>query len=140
MRPARRALLVQHRNVAVIHPETTMPKTLKSTRTRRPKAIPPSKRAAPAKTTKAKGAAQSPAKTAAAAPRPKSPKRSKQSQLIALLQSPAGATIEQMTRATGWQAHTVRGTISGSLRKRLGLKVICGGDAGARVYRIVAAP
>ena len=65
----------------------------------------------------------------------------KQSQLIGLLKSPAGATIDQMTQATGWQPHTVRGTISGALRKRLGLDVQCAApvDGGSRVYRIVAA-
>jgi len=64
--------------------------------------------------------------------------RSKQARLIALLGSAPGATIEQMTKLTGWQAHTVRGTISGVLRKRLGLNVSCAdGDAGTRVYRIV---
>ena len=36
-------------------------------------------------------------------------------------------------------AHTVRGTISGALRKRLGLTVVCAGDAGSRVYHMVAA-
>ena len=112
-----------------------MTKTLNNNRITKAKAAPAAKRAAPAKTTKAKPAGKSQAR-AAAAPKPTG---SKQSQLIALMKAPAGATIEQMTRATGWQAHTVRGTISGSLRKRLGLKVICGGDAGARVYRIIAA-
>jgi cell division septation protein DedD len=133
MRLARRALLVRHRNVAVIHQETTMTKTPKTSRTTKPRTRPPAKRAAPTKTTKAKPRAKRPAK---ADPKPTV---SKQSQLIALLQSPTGATIEQMTRATGWQAHTIRGTISGSLRKRLGLVVTCGGEAGAGVYRIIAA-
>ena len=70
-----------------------------------------------------------------------SPAASKQSRLITLLQTSTGATIEQMTRTTGWQAHTVRGTISGVLRKRLGLNVQCADavDGGARVYRIVRA-
>jgi len=63
----------------------------------------------------------------------------KQARLIALLGAAPGATIEQMMKLTGWKAHTVRGTISGVLRKRLGLQVVCGGDAGSRVYRIVAA-
>jgi hypothetical protein len=62
---------------------------------------------------------------------------SKQSRLIAMLASAPGATIEQMMQLTGWQAHSVRGAISGVLRKRLGLNVACvAGDAGT-VYRIV---
>jgi len=69
------------------------------------------------------------------------PVGSKQSQLLAMLRSPTGATIEQMTGATGWQAHSVRGVISGVLRKRLNLNVVCTPDpaGGARVYRVTAA-
>jgi hypothetical protein len=63
----------------------------------------------------------------------------KQARLISLLSVPSGATLEQMMRVTGWQAHTVRGAISGVLRKRLGLNVVCSGSAGSRSYRIVSA-
>lgn len=59
---------------------------------------------------------------------------SKQSQLIALLRTPAGATIHQLTQLTGWQPHSVRGVISGALRKRLKLNVTC----VEHVYRIEA--
>lgn len=64
---------------------------------------------------------------------------SKQTQLVTLLQSPAGGTIEQMTALTGWQAHSVRGVISRALRKRLGLNVVRSArtDGTASVYRIV---
>jgi hypothetical protein len=70
---------------------------------------------------------------------PLAAKSSKQSQLIALLRAPAGTSIDQMTGTTGWQPHTVRGVISGVLRKRLGLNVACSSpnDAGIRTYRIV---
>jgi hypothetical protein len=64
---------------------------------------------------------------------PAAPTGSKQSQLIEVLRSPAGGTIDQLTHLTGWQPHTVRGTISGTLRKRLKLNVTC----VAHVYRIV---
>ena len=60
---------------------------------------------------------------------------SKQAGLIAMLRTPAGASIDQIMIATGWQAHTVRGTISGVLRKRLGLNVICEPTAGSGVRR-----
>ncbi|MEO7854261.1 MAG: DUF3489 domain-containing protein [Rubrivivax sp.] len=72
---------------------------------------------------------------------PPAPASSKQSRLIDLLKSTKGGTIDQMTQITGWQPHTVRGTISGALRKRLGLNVTCTAavDGGARVYRIVEA-
>ena len=66
---------------------------------------------------------------------PATPTGSKRSQLIAMLRAPAGGTIEQLTELTGWQPHSVRGTISGTLRKRLKLNVTC----VAHVYRIVDA-
>ncbi len=47
----------------------------------------------------------------------------KQAQIIALLQRPEGASISEIVAATGWQAHTVRGAISGALKKRLGLDI-----------------
>lgn len=61
----------------------------------------------------------------------------KQSQLITLLRSAAGASMEQMMALTGWQSHTVRGMLSGSLRKRLGLDVQCQRVDGVHLYRIV---
>jgi len=68
-------------------------------------------------------------------------RHSKQARLIALLGSAPGATVDQMMKLTGWQAHTVRGTISGVLRKRLGLNVTCeaAAESGARLYRIIGA-
>lgn len=66
---------------------------------------------------------------------------SKQARLIDMLRSPKGGTIEQLTKLTGWQAHTVRGTVSGVLRKRLKLNVVCSpATSGPRVYRIVEMP
>jgi hypothetical protein len=47
----------------------------------------------------------------------------KQAQIITLLQRPDGATIAEIVAATGWQAHSARGMISGALKKRLGLPV-----------------
>ena len=101
----------------------------KSTRTiRRPAAKPAGRSAA-----KRRPPAKSARKPAPAIPAPTT--ASKQSQLIEVLRSPAGGTIEQLTELTGWQPHTVRGTISGTLRKRLKLNVTC----VAHVYRIVQA-
>ena len=95
----------------------------------------------PAPARKAKPSAKSPNK--AATPKRRNaavaPTGTKQSQLIALLRSSQGTSIDAMTAATGWQPHTVRGTISGVLRKRLGLNVICTAEAGRRTYRIVEA-
>ena len=61
----------------------------------------------------------------------------KQAALIAMLRAPDGATIEEITTATGWQAHTVRGAIAGALKKKLGLDVTSEKVEGrGRVYRI----
>lgn len=68
---------------------------------------------------------------------PPGKKQSKQSQLIELLKKKTGTTIEEMMVLTGWQAHTVRGIISGALKKRLGLNVVSiSGASGTRTYRI----
>ena len=47
----------------------------------------------------------------------------KQAQIIAMLQRPEGATVAEMVEASGWLAHTVRGCISGALKKKLGLPI-----------------
>ncbi len=61
----------------------------------------------------------------------------KQAILIEMLRRPKGATIEQMTTKTGWQAHSVRGAISGTLKKKLHLAVTSEKVEGSgRVYRI----
>ena len=61
---------------------------------------------------------------------------SKQSRVIAMLQSPAGATIAAMMKATGWQQHSVRGLLAGVVRKRLNLKLESKKVDGNRVYQI----
>ncbi len=77
------------------------------------------------------------------AAQPPAPKRptpragTKQAMLIRLLQAPEGATMEAIMAATGWQAHSARGAMSGALGKKLGLVVVSAkDDARGRVYRI----
>ena len=73
-------------------------------------------------------------------PEPKRADRgSKQSRVIALLQSPTGATIEAMMKATGWQQHSVRGFLAGVVRKRLKLKLGSKKLDGNRIYQIASA-
>lgn len=64
---------------------------------------------------------------------------SKQSRVIGLLQSPKGTTIAAMMKATGWQQHSVRGFLTGVVRKRLKLKLDSEKIDGKRIYRIVKA-
>ncbi len=61
----------------------------------------------------------------------------KQALLIDLLKRKKGAAIEEIVKATGWQPHSIRGAISGTLKKKLGLVVTSEriGDRG-RVYQI----
>ena len=64
------------------------------------------------------------------------PKVTKLSRLEAMLRRPAGATIEQLTKALDWQTHSVRGAIAGSLKKK-GIKVSSERpENGLRVYRV----
>jgi hypothetical protein len=81
---------------------------------------------------KSRTAKKATSKTAGAA-RP----TSKLGQLQAMLQRPEGATIAQLSKALDWQAHSVRGAMSGSLKKKQGLKITASKEDGAdRVYRI----
>lgn len=57
--------------------------------------------------------------------------------IIDAMRNPGGVTITQMMTGTGWQAHTVRGAISGMVRKRLGYQVVTEKMMdGQRAYRI----
>ncbi|MCC6008407.1 MAG: DUF3489 domain-containing protein [Rhodobacteraceae bacterium] len=61
----------------------------------------------------------------------------KQEALIAMLRAEGGATIEEIVAATGWQAHTVRGAMSGALKKKLGLTITSEKVEGrGRVYAL----
>lgn len=60
----------------------------------------------------------------------------KTDQIIALLKKPSGASLKAIMRATGWQAHSVRGFISGTLGKQMGLKVRSAERDGERFYSL----
>ena len=75
-------------------------------------------------------------KKAARAVRPIAGANTKAARVIALLRKPKGATLHALMRATGWQTHSVRGFISGHLKKKLGLKVRSSQRDGERVYSL----
>jgi hypothetical protein len=63
--------------------------------------------------------------------------KTKLAQLEAMLRRPNGATIEQISKSLAWQAHSVRGAMSGALKKKQGLSITNEKtDDGRRVYRI----
>jgi len=69
--------------------------------------------------------------------KPRTRENSKQAQVIAMLRRPEGSTVRQICEATGWQAHTVRGTFAGAFKKKLGLAIVSDKpQGGERVYRI----
>ena len=73
--------------------------------------------------------------------KPRTRENSKQAEVIRMLQRPEGATIGQICTATGWQAHTVRGTFAGAFKKNLGLNIVSDKpQGGERVYRLCGAP
>jgi hypothetical protein len=64
---------------------------------------------------------------------------SKAAKVLDLLKRTDGATLKELMKATGWQAHSVRGFISGTLGKKMGLKVTSTKDEGGeRTYSIKA--
>jgi hypothetical protein len=81
------------------------------------------------------------AKAAKHAAKPESATRqgSKTGKVIDLLKRPEGATAKDLMKATGWQSHSVRGFLSGTLGKKMGLTVISTkGTDGERSYSIKA--
>jgi hypothetical protein len=60
----------------------------------------------------------------------------KQSAAIEMLSTPGGASIAALSKATGWQPHSVRGFLAGVVRKRLKLDLQSALVEGVRVYRI----
>ena len=61
----------------------------------------------------------------------------KQERMLTLLSRPAGASIEEMMQATGWQQHSVRGFLAGTVKRKLGFVLTSSKpDDGVRRYRI----
>lgn len=63
---------------------------------------------------------------------------SKLATVIQMLKRPSGTTINDLSAATGWQTHSVRGLLSGTIKKKLGLKLTSEKAEGIRSYRIGA--
>ena len=79
-----------------------------------------------------------PASRRSAPPASRSAARSdtKHARIIAMLRTPAGATIAAIMTVTEWQQHSVRGFLAGVVRKKLGLNLVSEQTDKGRVYRI----
>jgi hypothetical protein len=87
--------------------------------------------------TKPSGQTNTPAKNPKKAPavRP----GTKAAKILSLLRRPGGASLAELRKATGWQAHSVRGFLSGTLKKKMGLRIHSAKrENGDRVYRVAA--
>ena len=64
---------------------------------------------------------------------------SKTATILEMLKRSGGATSQELLKATGWQAHSLRGFISGTLGKKMGLTVESAkGEDGERTYSVKA--
>jgi Protein of unknown function (DUF3489) len=62
---------------------------------------------------------------------------SKTAKILDLLKRPGGATAKELLKLTGWQAHSLRGFLSGTVGKKMGLTVTSvKGEDGERVYSV----
>lgn len=96
----------------------------------------PAPQAAPAAPKKAKATKEAKPKGDAAGPRV-AREGSKKAIVLDMLKRPDGATLADIMSATGWQAHSVRGFISGSLSKKMGISVESfKSESGDRAYRV----
>ncbi len=73
---------------------------------------------------------------APASSKPAAGTETKHARIIAMLRTPAGATITAIMTATDWQQHSVRGFLAGVVRKKHGLNLVSEQTDKGRVYRI----
>jgi hypothetical protein len=120
---------------------TEQTETAETKATKKPRVTPRRANVAPAKGKAGKKA--TPAKKAAKAreranvSKPGVRSGTKTAKVLDLLKRPGGATAEELLKATGWQPHSLRGFISGTLGKKMGLTVTSvKGDDGERNYSV----
>src|SRR5258708_39273907 len=94
------------------------------------------RKAAPDKRAQKPRTQKSGARAAQPPPKPATGPHTKQAAIIAMLRTPAGATIASLVTATEWQQHSVRGFLAGVVRKKLGLDLVSEQTDKGRVYRI----
>jgi hypothetical protein len=111
--------------------------TTKATAGPRSPRVAPSKAKASKKATPAKKTPKT-AKSAKKGGKPKptgAREGSKTEKVLEMLKRPDGASLKDLMKATGWQPHSVRGFLSGTIRKKMGLEVTSTkGEDGERSY------
>lgn len=84
-----------------------------------------------------KGAKKAKPKKAAGKEAKETRKGTKSALVLELIRRPKGATIQEIMKATDWQAHSVRGFVSGAVAKKMGIKVeSIKRDSGERAYQV----
>lgn len=111
--------------------------------------VPKATKKAPAGARRAKGATKKAKSGKNATPAKKAPKAAKKAEsardgsktakVLDLLKRPGGVTGKELMKATGWQPHSVRGFLSGTVSKKMGLTVTSTkGEDGERSYSVKA--
>jgi hypothetical protein len=122
---------------------TEQTETAETKATKKPRVAPRRANVAPARSKsgkKANPAKKAPtARTKAKIAAPEVQSGTKTAKVLEMLKRPGGATAKELLKVTGWQPHSLRGFISGTLGKKMGLTVTSAkGEDGGRVYSIKA--
>lgn len=80
-------------------------------------------------TTQSANVSGSPKTTKSGSPAPNKQSASKSDLVLPALKRKSGVSLDELCKLTGWQAHSIRGILSGTVRKKLGHEVITQKDA-----------
>ena len=86
-------------------------------------AVPPTRGAAGHRTARAVSGGKRKSLARKKIAKPRARKESKAEAILKLLHRKSGASIAELQKATGWQSHSVRGFLSGTVKTRLGLQL-----------------
>ena len=87
---------------------------------------------------KAARATASPPSAEVLEPVVRTPAVGKLGDMVALMRRQGGASLADLMTVTGWQAHSVRGALAGSLKRARGYTIVSDKVVGVRVYTIAA--
>ena len=132
-------LIAEENTTAATRASSKKPKPNKKARVAPRRAnVAPAKAKSARKATPAKKAPRGRTKREAAKPKV-ARDGSKTAKILDLLKRPGGATSKELMKATGWLPHSVRGFLSGTVGKKMGLTVTSAkGEDGERTYSVEA--